>query len=101
MKTIYKISLLHSTLAVIHIVLVGLFMNNAEKIFGPTDSVISGTVFLILFTLSAVVVGGLIVGRPVMLYIDGKKKEAVLSFIASGIFLLIFFLIALLILALT
>jgi ABC-type Fe3+-siderophore transport system permease subunit len=33
--------------------------------------------FLMLFVLSAAVMGMLIFGAPVMLYIDGKKKEAV------------------------
>jgi hypothetical protein len=52
-------------------------MNNAERIFGKMDSVIGAIGFLMLFVLSAGVVGSLIVGKPIFMYLDGKKKEAV------------------------
>ena len=55
---------------------------------------------LLLFAMSALIVGGLLVGKPIFLYIDGKKKEAVQMLISAGGWLLMFFLVAILILAL-
>ncbi|MBI4458039.1 hypothetical protein HY633_03700, partial [Candidatus Uhrbacteria bacterium] len=47
-----------------------LFEDRLPSIFGPMA-------FLMLFSLSAAVLGLLIFARPVMFYIDGKKREAV------------------------
>ena len=41
------------------------------------------TAFLLLFVLSAAVVGSLIFVRPVLLYIDGHKKDAVLFLLTT------------------
>jgi len=40
-----------------------------------------------LFVLSATVVGSLVFGRPVYLYFEGKKKEAVALFLYTASFL--------------
>lgn len=95
MKDICKKSFVNSLGVAGYILLVALFMNNAEKVFGKTDTVITGVAFLLLFTLSALVVGGLLVGKPIFLYIDGKKKDAALYIAASAGWLLLFFLIVL------
>jgi hypothetical protein len=53
-------------------------MSNLEKLAGPDDhGILAPLVFLSLFVLSAAVMGMLVFAAPVMLYIDGKKKEAV------------------------
>lgn len=67
----------HSVGVVAYIILVSLFMSNAEKIFGgQEDTFLAPVAFLLVFTLSAAVVGLLVLGRPVMLYLDGKRREA-------------------------
>jgi hypothetical protein len=88
-------SFVRSIAVAVYIVAVAFFMNNAEAIFGKEDTVITGVAALLLFSLSALVVGGLLVGKPIFLYIDGKKKEAVHTVIASAGWLLLFFIIAL------
>lgn len=95
MKDICKKSFVNSFAVALYILLVALFMNNAEKIFGKKDTVITGVAFLLLFSLSALVVGGLLAGKPIMMYIDGKKKDAVYTIMASAGWLLLFFLIVL------
>lgn len=68
---------LHSLGVVAYIIFVSFLMFNVEKIFGgQEDTILAPVAFLLLFTLSAAIVGLLIFGRPVMLYLDGKKKEA-------------------------
>jgi len=68
----------------VYIVLVATLMQNGDKIFGEVENSFIGPVsLLLLFTLSAVVVGGLVLGKPLMMYLDGKKKEAVSLFLAT------------------
>jgi len=75
-----KNGFLNALLTFIYIALVGTLMQNGDKLFGKTDTFITPIAVLLLFTLSAIVVGGLVLGKPLMLYLDGKKKEAVTLF---------------------
>lgn len=96
-----KQSFVFTLAAAIYIVLLGFFMNHANGWFGSADTVVSGTAAMILFTLSALVVGGLLIGKPLMLYLDGQKKEAVVMLFSSGAWLFLFFIIALFVLSQT
>ena len=44
----------------------------------PEETIIIPIAMLLLFVCSAAITGFLVFGKPAMLYIDGKKKEAVL-----------------------
>ena len=85
----------HSVGVAAYTVLVAFLMNNGDKIFGKMDSVFGPALFLMLFVLSATVVISLIAGKPVMLYLDGKKKEAVALFGYTILFLFLLVLIGL------
>lgn len=99
-KKLVKWGFVHSAGVVIYTVLVAFFMQNGERIFGDMDNSIYGpALFLMLFVLSAAVVASLVAGKPLMLYIDGKKKEAVTLLGYTIFFLFILFLIGLLKLA--
>jgi len=93
-----KLSFVHSFLAAVYIVAVAQFMAHAEIWFGKEDNAVTPVVVLLLFTLSVLVVGGLVIGKPIFLYIDGKKKDAVWMLIDSGLWLFLFFIIALVVL---
>ncbi|MFA7243901.1 MAG: hypothetical protein WC080_01240 [Patescibacteria group bacterium] len=82
-----------------YVVLVVLFLNNGEKIFGKMNSIIGSATFLMVFVLSALVVGILSVGKPLMLYFDGKKKEAISLLLYTVLFVAIITLIALFVIA--
>jgi len=73
----WKMASLNSLGVLVYVAIVATIMNHAEAIFGKVDGAVGVTGFLLLFTLSVGVVGSLIIGRPIMLYLDGKKKEAV------------------------
>lgn len=88
-----RFSLIHSFGVLAYIALVVTFMQNAEKIFGQEDKPIGAIVFLLLFVMSATIVGGLVLAKPVMLYIDGDKKSAVKMFIYTVGWLFLWFLI--------
>ena len=88
---LYLQGLINAVLAGGYVSLVALFMSNAESIFGKEDGFFGTIVFLMLFVLSATVMGTLILGKPVMMYIDGQKKEGVklLGITIAWIFLII------------
>ena len=73
-------SLGHSVLVLIYVSLVAAIMNNGSKWFGVKDTFLTPIAVLMLFVLSASITGTLVVGRPVLLYLDGKKKEALQFF---------------------
>jgi uncharacterized membrane protein len=80
-----------------YIALVALVMRYAATIVPKDPSILGFTTFITIFVLSAAVTGSLIIGKPILLYLDGKKKEAVtlFAFILGWLFvsLLILFLI--------
>ncbi|MFA6588449.1 MAG: hypothetical protein WCT08_05265 [Patescibacteria group bacterium] len=88
-RSIGSHSFLHSLAVVVYIILVACLMQHAEKWFGSMDNVLGPIAFLMLFTVSAAIVGLLIFGRPVFLFLNNQKKEA-LSFMFHTIgFLLV------------
>jgi len=84
----------------IYIAVVATIMQNGEKWFGNMNNFIGPVAFLLLFTLSAIVVGSLGLGKPIMLYLDGKKKEAVAMVLYTAGWILLFTIVALVISAL-
>ena len=73
-------SLVHSIGVLVYVYLVALVMQNGEKIFGKASDVISIMGFLMLFVLSAAIVGSLVLAKPLMLYLDKDRKEALKLF---------------------
>lgn len=94
----WQIAVLDALLTLIYVSGVATFMNYGEKIFGKQDSVLSGIAILMLFVLSAVIVGSLVLGKPLMLYLDNQKKEAVKILGLTILFLFVLTLIAMLLL---
>ena len=90
-------SLIHSLATLIYITLVASLMFFGQDLFGKMDGVFGIIAFLLLFVVSAAVVGLLVLGKPVMLYLDKQKKEAVqlLTYTVSWllVFTIIFFVI--------
>lgn len=75
-----KRSLVNALGTYLYIVLVAWVMSNGEKWFANMDGVMIGVAMLTLFTLSAAIVGGFILGKPFLLYTENKKKDAVILF---------------------
>ncbi len=76
-KDIIKWSLINSLGVVVYVALVSTVMQNGEKTFGEMKNYVGPMAFLLLFVFSALVTGLLILGRPVYLFLDSAKKEAV------------------------
>jgi hypothetical protein len=83
-KKLVKQSLLHVVLAIAYIFCVATFFRNAEFLLGKEDNFFSPVIALMLLVMSAAIMGILFFGRPVQLYLDNQKKEA-LSFLGYTI----------------
>ncbi|MDO8504872.1 MAG: hypothetical protein Q7S36_03400 [Candidatus Liptonbacteria bacterium] len=87
-------ALLNAAGVFIYVFAVAWLMFNGSLIFGEReDNFLMPVVMLLLFVVSASITGFLVLGKPILLYLDGNKKEAFrLLFATLG--WLIFFLIA-------
>ena len=89
-RPIIRQSFLFALGVVLYVSFVAFIMNHAEKLFGPEKSLLGPIAFLLLFIISAAITGSLVFGKPVMLYFDGKKPEAVKSAATTIGFLALF-----------
>jgi len=97
MKTsIFKYAALNALGTVAYIALVATFFANANSLFGDKaeGTVLIPMAMLLLFVVSASITGSLVLGRPILWYLDGKKKDAVALLMATIGCLFIFMLIA-------
>jgi len=78
----------------LYVVLVAWFMSHASQFLGKEDNFMSPVVALLIFIISALVTSSLVLGRPIMYYLDGKKKEALKLFFYTGISLVVLFFMA-------
>lgn len=61
-----------------YVAAVAALMMNGDRLFGTrVNGLLAPVAFLLLFVVSAAVTGMLVLGRPAMMYVDGKKREAI------------------------
>ncbi len=70
-------SLAHAVIVIAYIFGVAFFMSNGERVFGGVSKVFGSVAFLLMFVVSAAFMGILIFGKPIFLYLDNQKKDAV------------------------
>ncbi len=83
------LALLNSLGASAYIAAVVLLMNNAQKFFGQANNFLAGLAMLLLFVISATIVGSLVLGRPAYLYFNGFKKEGIALLVFTIAFLVV------------
>ena len=93
-------ALLNALVAAAYVMLVALFMTNIETIVGPETGILGPTAFLLTFVISAAVMGVVVFGRPVVWYLNDRKREAIDLIIYTIFFLIVIALIVFLSLAL-
>lgn len=76
--------LLHALGVLAYIIIVVTIMSNNEKVFRGTPEFVIGTFMLTLFVVSACITSGLVLGRPIYMYLEGAKKPA-LALLAATI----------------
>ncbi len=79
----------------LYIGLVGLFFANAEKIVGNLDVPVGPILFLLLFSVSALICSLLVFYKPYKLFVEGKKKEALSTVISTAVWLFVLLLLTL------
>ncbi len=85
-KTI-KAALLNAVGVVMYTALIGWVMFNIPKISGPMETFWGPVALLLIFVVSATIVGSLVLGKPILLYLDGEKKAALKLLLYTVIFL--------------
>lgn len=81
----------HALGVLIYVFLLAIFFDQASDWFGQADQkIITPVAALMLFIFSALITGGLVLGKPLMLYFDGHKKEGIKLLFFTGIGLFIF-----------
>ena len=79
---ILKTAFLNAAGTAAYVIAVGSFLFYAPRVFGRGVSVLIPIAMLLLFVFSAALTGALMLGRPILWYLDGKKEEA-LSLLVS------------------
>src|SRR3989338_182521 len=74
-------SLFNALGTIAYVSVVVTIMQNGEKIFGSINQTIAPIAMLTLFVLSAAVTCSLVLGKPVMLYLNNQKNEAIKLFV--------------------
>ncbi|MDQ5938316.1 MAG: hypothetical protein QG642_6 [Patescibacteria group bacterium] len=100
-KSILRYALLEVLAAVLYVLFISVFFSQAEKIFGPEDTMLSPVVFLLLLVFSVSIMGMTIFGRSIMWYLDGQKKEAVKLLFYKLAYLFVFMVLAMIALAIS
>lgn len=79
--SIIKYALANGLWTALYVIIIGAFFFSAKNIFGSgPDNMLIPVAMLLLFVFSAALTGGLVLGRPVLWYLDGRKNEAVKLF---------------------
>lgn len=88
---LFSWALIHSLGVVVYVVLLSLFMRNIDNIFsGSDDNFLAPLFMILLFVSSALVTGSLVLAKPIMLYLDGQKKDGVKLLFFTGASLFIY-----------
>ena len=89
-------SLGHAALVFLYISGVAWILFNGERIFGDIKNFLGPVLVLLLFVISATIVGALVLGRPALLYFSGSRAEAFkfLGYTLVWIFIIIIFVLA-------
>lgn len=99
-KKILRDSFLAAAGEAAYVALVVTFLQNAQKFFGQVPEYLVAMSMILLLVISAAISGGLVLGKPILMYFDGQKKEALLQFIATIGWLILFLIIVFIILIL-
>lgn len=97
MKTpkLYVISLVSSAGVLVYILFVAWLMKSLGSwLPGPDPQILAPTIFLLMFVLSATIVGSLVLGYPIWLYFENKKKDALRLFGYNVLFLFVYLVLA-------
>ncbi|MBI4117845.1 MAG: hypothetical protein HY453_02085 [Parcubacteria group bacterium] len=93
-KKILQQSFIHALLTLLYIFIVVNIFENGQEVFPNFSDRFKGFFMLTLFVLSAAVTGSLVMGKPILMYLEGQKSESIKMFSATVGWLALVMLIA-------
>ena len=88
MKNLQIRALFHALGIGVYIAVIAFVLQNGERVFGKMNNFFGPLSFLLLFVISAVVTSALVLGKPILMYLDNQKKEALKLFFYTITYLL-------------
>ena len=84
-------SLGHAVLVLLYTAGVAWLMFNSQRLFGDVHTFVGPLAALMLLVFSATIVGTLVLGRPIILYLNGSKSEGLrfLGYTIGWMFILV------------
>ncbi len=84
-SSVFPVAALNALSTAVYIACVAAFMSHTADIFNGVkeETALIPFAMILLFVVSASITGSLVLGRPILWYLDGKKKEAVMLFAAT------------------
>jgi hypothetical protein len=77
MDSILKRALINALGVVVYVICVAVFIFSLQRFSSqPDNPILIPISMMLLLVCSATITGFLVFGKPIMLYIDGRKKEA-------------------------
>jgi len=76
-------SLAHAAGVFVYVAAVAWLLFNAPGVLGKEPSFLGPLFALLLFIVSATITGLLVLGKPLQLYLDGRKTEAIALLMAT------------------
>ena len=73
-----------------YVAAVAWFGTHAQNFLGKPNGILAPMFMLLLFVISALITGLLVLGKPVMLYANGSKREALSLVLATLGWLIVF-----------
>jgi len=86
---IIKHAFLNAVGVIAYIVFICWVISCISKIGGPVETFWGPIALLLMFVVSATIAGTLVLGKPILLYLDGEKKSALKLLLCTVIFLAI------------
>ncbi len=83
-------SIINSLAVVAYVILVVLVLENAPQFFGARPGVFGSVALLLLFVVSACIVGLLVLGKPGHVYFNVSKKDGLFMLLTTLVCLVIF-----------
>jgi len=88
---IIKKAFINSAATAAYVIAISFFLSHTKDIFGPEEpkTILVPTMMLLLLIISASITGFLVLGKPILWYLEGKKQEAISLFVYTISFLII------------
>ena len=94
-------SFAHAAGVFVYVAAAAWVMSSAQRLLGEQSSFLVPVFVLLLFIVSATVTGLLVLGRPMQLYLDGLKREAIRMLVATLAWLVMFLVAVVVVMLLT